>query len=283
MTILVTGVKGQLGYDIVKSLNENAIQCHGIDIDDLDLTDENAVNGYMDSFRPDIVIHCAAYTAVDNAEDNKESAYNVNTNATRYIAKACRNLDATMMYFSTDYVFDGQGTRPFETDDECDPINHYGYTKWLGEQAVRETLRKFFILRISWVYGINGSNFVKTMLRLSESRNELTVVSDQIGSPTYTPDVALLVTRMILSQNYGIYHVTNEGFCSWYEFAKEIFRLAGKDIRVIPTDTAGYPSRAKRPANSRLSKISLDKAGFERLPHWQDALARYINELNNNA
>lgn len=278
MKVLVTGVKGQLGYDVVKVLGSRGVECRGIDIDDLDLTDDEAVQFYLDAYRPDTVIHCAAYTAVDNAEDNRETAYDVNVNATSYLAKACKRLGGRMVYFSTDYVFNGDGKEPFDTVDKCEPINYYGYTKWLGEQAVVQALNEFYILRISWAYGRNGSNFVKTMLRLAESRAEVTVVSDQIGSPTYTADVAELTCSMIETGKFGYYHVTNEGFCSWYEFAREIFELSGKKIKVNPTDTAGYPSRAKRPVNSRLSKSSLDDAGFDRLPHWKDALKRYLAE-----
>lgn len=278
MKVLVTGAKGQLGHDIVKHLSDRGVPCRGIDIDDLNLTVEEAVHSYLEQYRPDIVIHCAAYTAVDKAEDNREICYDINVNATGYLAKTCKALNSKMVYFSTDYVFDGEGERPFETDDNCEPINYYGQSKWLGEQAVSGELDKFFILRISWVFGRNGSNFVKTMLKLAESKDELTVVSDQIGSPTYTPDIAELVCRMVETDKYGYYHVTNEGFCSWYEFAQEIFKQSGVNISVHPTSTGGYPTRARRPANSRLSKSSLAAAGFNRLPHWQDALRRYLAE-----
>lgn len=278
MSILVTGANGQLGFDIVKVLNEKGVQCRGIDIDDLDLTDDLAVQSYMDAYRPDTVIHCAAYTAVDNAEENRGMAYDVNVNATEYLAKASRQFNSKMVYFSTDYVFDGTGTIPFETGDPCSPVNYYGHTKRLGEQAVARSLEEYYILRISWVYGGNGSNFVKTMLRLGDTRDTVTVVSDQVGSPTYTPDVAALVSDLIESDKYGYYHVTNEGFCSWHEFASEIFRLSGKEVNVVPTDTSGYPTKAKRPLNSRLSKSSLDAAGFNRLPHWSDALIRFLTE-----
>lgn len=278
MKVLVTGAGGQLGYDIVKVLANKGIEYRGIDIDDLDLTDAQAVYSYLEAYGPDTVIHCAAYTAVDNAEDNRETVYDINVNATGYLAEACKGLEAKMVYFSTDYVFDGHGTEPFETGDECAPVNYYGYTKWQGEQAVVRELSKFYILRISWAYGRNGSNFVNTMLRLAENREEVTVVCDQIGSPTYTPDVAELTVKMIETGKYGYYHVTNEGFCSWYEFAQEIFRLSEKDMKVNPIDAAGYYSKAKRPVNSRLSKSSLDAAGFDRLPHWKDALKRYLSE-----
>lgn len=276
MRVLVTGFAGQLGFDIIKVLKEKNVECRGIDIGELDLTDDAAVQVYLDDYKPDTVIHCAAYTAVDNAEDDKLRAHDVNVNATKYLAKACKLLDAKMMYFSTDYVFSGQGADFFETDDKCAPVSQYGYTKWLGEQEVAKYLTKYYILRLSWVFGQNGDNFVKTMLKLAETRDEISVVCDQIGSPTFTPDVAVLAEEMIRTDKYGVYHVTNEGICSWYDFAVEIFRQAGRDMKVNPIDSADFPSKAKRPLNSRLSKARLDDNGFSRLPAWQDALSRYL-------
>lgn len=277
MRVLVTGFAGQLGFDIIKLLTEKGVDCRGIDIAELDLTDNNAVQAYLDDYQPDTIIHCAAYTAVDSAEDDKEKVYDVNVNATAYLVEGCKRLDAKMMYFSTDYVFDGLGTEAFETDHVCAPTSQYGYTKYLGEQAVAGELEKYYILRLSWVFGQNGNNFVKTMLRLSETRGEVTVVSDQVGSPTFTPDVAVLACKMIRTDKYGYYHVTNEGYCSWYEFAVEIFKQAGREMKVTATDSASYPAKAKRPANSRMSKSRLDENGFDRLPSWQDALGRYLN------
>lgn len=279
MKVLVTGVKGQLGYDVVRHLKLQGIEHKGVDIDDFDLTKrEETVNAIV-AYGPDVVVHCAAYTAVDKAEDNQELVYNINVNGTKYVAEACKQLDAKMVYISTDYVFDGQGTRPWEPDDPFDPINYYGVAKAQGENAVTETLEKYFIVRISWVFGLNGHNFVKTMLKLGAEREEIRVVDDQIGSPTYTYDLAKLLVDMIQTDKYGRYHATNEGICSWYEFTVEIMRQAGLSCKVTPISSAEYPSRAKRPFNSRMSKEKLVENGFERLPEWQDALARYLKEL----
>ena len=228
----------------------------------------------------DAVIHCAAYTAVDAAEDNEELCRKVNEEGTRNIARVCKELDLKMMYISTDYVFNGQGTRPWEPDDEREPLNVYGETKCGGELAVEELLDKYFIVRIAWVFGVNGKNFIKTMLNLGKTRDSLTVVSDQIGSPTYTYDLARLLVDMIETEKYGRYHATNEGYCSWYEFACEIFRQAGMNVSVSPVDSSAYPAKAKRPMNSRMSKDKLDEMGFERLPSWQDALGRYLQEID---
>lgn len=280
MKVLVTGVKGQLGYDVVRHLKLQGIEHKGVDIDDFDLTKrEETVNAIV-AYDPDVVVHCAAYTAVDKAEDNQELVYNINVNGTKYVAEACKQLDAKMVYISTDYVFDGQGTRPWEPDDPFDPINYYGVAKAQGENAVTETLEKYFIVRISWVFGLNGHNFVKTMLKLGAEREEIRVVDDQIGSPTYTYDLAKLLVDMIQTDKYGRYHATNEGICSWYEFTVEIMRQAGLSCRAVPISSAEYPSRAKRPFNSRMSKDKLVENGFGRLPAWQDALARYLEELD---
>ncbi len=282
MKVLVTGVKGQLGYDVVKRLNELNIECKGVDIDDFDLTDENAVLDGICGYEPDVVVHCAAYTAVDKAEDMRELCYNVNVLGVRNVAKACKKLDAKMVYISTDYVFDGQGTSFFEPDQKKDPINYYGETKSLGEDEVTSALKKFFIIRISWVFGLNGGNFVKTMIRLGKEREELNVVSDQIGSPTYTKDLSVLICDMIQSEKYGIYHATNEGVCSWAQFAQQIMTDAGLMTKINPITSDQYPSKAKRPFNSRMSKNKLDDNGFSRLPGWHDALKRYIKELKDN-
>ncbi len=279
MKVLVTGVKGQLGYDVVKRLSELNIEAKGVDIDDFDLTDENAVMNGIESYSPDAIIHCAAYTAVDKAEDDKELCYNVNVIGTRNVALAAKKLDAKMIYISTDYVFEGTGTEFYEPDREKAPQSVYGETKSLGEDEVTKLLEKYFIVRISWVFGINGKNFVKTMLRLGDEKEELNVVSDQIGSPTYTFDLAILLCDMIQSDKYGIYHATNEGICSWAEFAEEIMKLGNKNTKINYITSDQYPAKAKRPFNSRMSKDKLEENGFNRLPSWQDALKRYVDEL----
>ncbi len=278
MKILVTGYKGQLGYDIVRVAKSKQIEAVGVDIEDMDITDELSVKEVISKGNYDAVIHCAAYTAVDKAEDEQDICYLVNALGTKYIANVCESLNIPMMYFSTDYVFDGQGEKDWEVDDEANPINVYGQTKYEGEQALRK-LSKHFILRISWVFGINGHNFIKTMLKLGQERDELTVVNDQIGAPTYTYDLAKLVIDMIQTKEYGTYHVTNEGDCSWYEFACEIFKQAGIKVKVNPVTSEQYKSKAKRPSNSRMSKKALDEHNFARLPKWQDALSRYLEEL----
>lgn len=280
MKVLVTGVKGQLGYDVVKQLESRNIECKGVDINDFDLCDEVAVNNYIKNYMPDVVIHCAAYTAVDKAEDNKELCYNVNVIGTKNIATVCKEISAEMVYISTDYVFDGKGEVAFEADSVPNPINYYGQSKYEGELAVKEFLEKYYIIRISWVFGMNGNNFVKTMLKLGKEREKLSVVSDQIGSPTYTADLAVLICDMIVSKKYGVFHATNEGYCSWHEFAVEIFKQAGLNVEVLPIATIDYPTRAERPKNSRMSKDSLDSSGFSRLPDWKDALARYIADID---
>lgn len=279
MKVLVTGVKGQLGYDVVKRLDALGIENKGVDIEDFDLTDELAVLNAVCEYAPDVVVHCAAYTAVDAAEDNRDLCYNVNVLGTRNIAYACRELDAKMVYISTDYVFGGQGENFFLPSDKKEPINWYGETKSLGEDEVAKLIQKFFIIRISWVFGKNGKNFVKTMLRLGAEREELTVVGDQIGSPTYTVDLATLICDMIKTEKYGIYHATNEGVCSWADFTEEIIAQAGLKAKVKHILSSEYPSRAARPFNSRMSKDKLTENGFEKLPSWQDALKRYLEEL----
>lgn len=282
MKVLVTGVKGQLGYDVVNELKKRNIEPIGVDIDEMDITDPVSVNRVITEADPDAVIHCAAYTAVDAAEDNIEICRKVNKDGTQNIANVCKKLDCKMVYISTDYVFDGQGERPWEPDDEQNPLNVYGQTKYEGELAVSETLDKFFIVRIAWVFGVNGKNFIKTMLNLSKTRDKVSVVNDQFGSPTYTYDLARLLVDMVLTDKYGFYHATNEGIISWYDFAVEIFKTAGINMEVLPVSSAEYPAKAKRPSNSRMSKEKLTKNGFERLPSWQDALQRYIEALKEN-
>ena len=280
MRVLVTGAKGQLGHDVVNELEKRGITGIGVDIDEMDITDPAACRRVITDADVDAVIHCAAYTAVDAAEDNAELCNKINGEGTANIADVCRDLDIKMMYISTDYVFNGQGVRPWEPDDEREPLNAYGMSKYLGELAVEERLTKYFIVRIAWVFGVNGKNFIKTMLRLGEERGAVTVVDDQIGSPTYTYDLARLLVDMIVTDKYGRYHATNEGLCSWYEFAGEIFKQAGMDnVKVTPTDSASYAAKARRPMNSRISKEKLTEMGFERLPQWQDALRRYLKEI----
>ena len=276
MKVLVTGVKGQLGYDVVLEGEKRGLQMFGTDVDNMDITDATQVREVIISCQPDAVIHCAAYTAVDAAEDNEDLCRKINVDGTRYIAQVCKELDIPMMYFSTDYVFDGQGEEYRTEDDVKAPLNVYGQSKYDGELAVQELVEKHFILRISWVFGINGNNFIKTMLRVGPQRGEVGVVADQIGSPTYTYDLAKLVIDMIQTDKYGAYHVTNDGICSWYEFACEIFKQAGLDVKVNPLTTAEYPVKATRPYNSRMSKDKLIKNEFGMLPDWKDALNRYL-------
>lgn len=282
MKVLVTGANGQLGFDVCRELENRKIEHKGTYRTDFDLTNEEETYKYVIGYAPDVVIHCAAWTAVDKAEDEVEVATQVNVNGTRAIAKACKELDAKMIYISTDYVFPGIGEIFYEPEDQTKPLGVYGATKLEGEKTVQELLKKYFIVRISWVFGINGNNFVKTMLRLSETRTELNVVCDQIGSPTYTVDVAKLLCDMAQSEKYGIYHATNDGVCSWAEFAEEIFKVAGKKMKVRPILTSEYPTRAVRPLNSRMSKDKLEKMGFKKLPTWKDALSRYWKELSEN-
>ena len=262
MRILVTGVKGQLGYDVVNELEKRGHTAIGVDIDEMDITDAEAVDRVITEADVEAVIHCAAYTAVDAAEDNLELCRKVNATGTENIAKVCKKLDLKMVYISTDYVFDGEGERPWEPDDRRDPLNAYGIGKYEGELAVEENLEKYFIIRIAWVFGVNGKNFIKTMLKLGETRDEVSVVNDQIGSPTYTYDLARLIVDMVETEKYGRYHATNEGFCSWYEFACEIFRQAGMNVKVNPVTSDEFPAKAKRPHNSRMSKEKLSENGF---------------------
>lgn len=283
--IIVTGVKGQLGYDCLRRLNEEGFtNVLGIDIEDLDITDEKAVNELILKEKPVVFIHNAAWTAVDKAEQNEELVYKVNALGPKYIAEACKKIDAKMIYISTDYVFNGKGENFFEVNDKKDGLSVYGKTKSQGEDFVSNILIKYFIVRISWVFGINGNNFIKTMLKLADSgKTKLNIVSDQIGSPTYTYDLAKLLVEMMQTEKYGVYHATNEGTCSWAEFASYIFEKAHRNVKINPITTSEYkklvPSQADRPLNSRMSKASLDKAGFSHLPSWKDAVDRYLKEL----
>ena len=283
--LLVTGVLGQLGYDVVRELKKREYKnVLGIDINDLDITDYGACISFITNYKPDIIIHPAAFTKVDLAEEKKEECFNVNAIGTKNIALAAKMVDAKLLYISTDYVFDGEGNNYFEVDSIKGGLSVYGRSKSLGEDYVKEILEKYFIIRISWVFGINGKNFVTTMLSLAEKGyKELNVVNDQIGSPTYTHDLSILLCDMMNTDKYGIYHATNEGLCSFYEFAVEIFKKSNISIKVNPVSTKEYQAlvknQANRPLNSRLSKKSLDEASFNRLPDWKDALDRFLIEL----
>ena len=286
MRVLVTGAKGQLGSDLLCELSKRNIESVGIDIDDLDITDADATKRVIENInndaKIDAIIHCAAYTAVDAAEDNEALVTKINAEGKKNIAEVAKTLNIAMMYISTDYVFDGEGERPWEPDDKRAPLNVYGMAKYKGELYVEELLKKYFIVRISWVFGVHGNNFIKTMLRLGKERGAVSVVNDQIGSPTYTPDLSRLLVDMIVSDKYGRYHATNEGLCSWYDFAVEIFKQAKLDVAVTPVSSDAFPVKAKRPHNSRMDKSKLTENGFELLPTWQDALRRYLLELGEN-
>ena len=301
MKVFVTGVGGQLGHDVMNELHKRGYEGVGSDIApvysgvadgspvttmpyvQMDITDKAAVEAVISQVNPDVVVHCAAWTAVDMAEDDDkvEKVRAINAGGTQNIADVCKKLDCKMVYISTDYVFDGQGEQPWEPDcKDYKPLNVYGQTKLEGELAVANTLKKYFIVRIAWVFGLNGKNFIKTMLNLGKTHDTLRVVCDQIGTPTYTLDLAVLLVDMIETEKYGYYHATNEGgYISWYDFAREIFRQAGMNTQVIPVTTAEYGlSKAARPFNSRLDKSKLTQAGFALLPTWQDAVARYLKE-----
>lgn len=280
MKILVTGLKGQLGYDVCRVLTDRKIENLGVDIEDFDITDAGAVSSFINAYHPGAVIHCAAYTAVDRAEDDEETCRKVNVDGTRNIAQVCKSIDAKMIYVSTDYVFPGTGDKPYEVDDATGPSSVYGRTKLDGELAVKEILSRYFVVRTSWVFGKNGNNFVKTMLRLGKERDEVSVVCDQIGSPTYTADLAPLLCDMIVTDKYGTYHATNEGYCSWAEFAEEIFKQAGYAANVKHVTSEEYPVKAKRPLNSRLSKEHLHSGGFIPLDGWKIALSDYMKVLD---
>ena len=276
MKVLVTGVSGQLGFDVMRELLARGVEAKGASRSDFSLTDFAAMRRFVEVHRPTAIIHCAAYTAVDKAEDEPELCREVNAAATGELARLAKEVGAKFLYISTDYVFPGTGEDFYEPEDEKAPCNVYGESKLLGEEAAREALEDLFIVRISWVFGENGKNFIKTMLRLAETHEELSVVGDQIGSPTYTRDLARLLADMIVTEKYGVYHATNEGTCSWAELAAEALRCAGKKTRVRAIKAEEYPTKAKRPKNSRLSKKCLDDAGFSRLPDWRDAVARYV-------
>ena len=279
MKILVTGANGQLGYDVLKELHRRKIPCRGIDREECDITNMPQVMHWMETYLPDAVIHCAAYTDVNRAQTEQALCMDINYRGSANIAAAANKTGAKLVYISTDYVFGSSGDRPLNIYDDKNPLNVYGETKLSGENSTRILCPRSFIVRTSWVFGINGSNFVKTMLQLGREKEEIRVVNDQIGSPTYTADLAPLLCDMALTERFGTYHATNEGYCSWYEFASEIMRIRRLPAKVIPVSTAEYASAAARPLNSRLSKESLDEAGFARLPYWRDALHRYLSEL----
>lgn len=276
MRIIVTGSEGQLGTDVVAELKRRGHEVIGADLPETDITDKNAVEEFVEKANAEAVIHCAAFTNVDLAETENETCRKINVDGTCNLAQSCKKHGMKMLYISTDYVFSGEGNEASETDSPKAPCNFYGVSKLGGENALTEICDKYFIVRISWVFGESGKNFVKTMLRLSKERDELTVVNDQIGSPTYTKDLSVLLCNMIATEKYGVYHATNEGYCSWAEFASKIMELSGASTKIIPVSTEEYKTVAVRPKNSRLSKSSLDKNGFERLPHWEDALKRYL-------
>ena len=279
MKILITGATGQLGHDCVEECRARGHEVHGVSSELFPLSDENVMRAVLEAVEPDAILHAAAYTAVDKAEDEPSLCRKVNAAGTEILARLARERDTKLLYISTDYVFPGTGDAPYETNALTAPHNVYGASKLAGEEAVQQHLDKYFIVRISWVFGAHGKNFVKTMLELAKTHKSLSIVADQIGSPTYTRDLAPLLADMLESEKYGIYHATNEGFCSWAKFAAEIFRQAGKDVNVTSVPSHMYPTKAVRPKNSRLSKKSLDETGFHRLPTWQDAVGRFLEEL----
>ena len=284
MKLLITGSKGQLGHDLINEANKRGYETVGVDVEEMDITDPRAVEKIITEAKPDAVIHCAAWTAVDMAEDdaNVEKVRAVNAYGTKNIAEVCKKLDCKMTYISTDYVFDGQGTKPWEPDcKDYKPLNVYGQTKLEGELAVSSILEKYFIVRIAWVFGVNGNNFIKTMLKVGKTHDTVRVVNDQIGTPTYTYDLARLLIDMNETDKYGYYHATNEGgYISWYDFTVEIYKQAGLSTKIIPVSTEEYGlNKAARPFNSRLDKSKLVLNGFKPLPTWQDALSRYLKEL----
>lgn len=279
MKILITGVKGQLGYDTFFELESRGYsQALGIDFDALDITDSKKVYDFVYGYKPDVIMHNAAYTAVDRAEDEKKTCYEVNVIGTRNLLDCAKQLNCKFLFISTDYVFDGQTDKIYEIDSMKNPQSVYGISKSHAEDLVK-LYKNHYIVRIAWAFGLNGNNFVKTMLRLGKEKTEINVVSDQFGSPTYTHDLAKLLCDMVETKKYGTYHATNEGFCSWYEFAVQIFKFTNNPIKVIPVSSDMYPTKARRPANSRMSKKSLIEHGFNLLPSWQDALKRYLIEL----
>ena len=283
MNVLVTGANGQLGNEMRLMAQNSSHHYIFTDVEELDITDFNAILQTVKEKEIQIIVNCAAYTNVDKAENDFDIANALNNIAVGRLANVAKAQNATLIHISTDYVFNGQGKRPWEPDDKREPLNVYGQTKYEGELAIEEHVKKFFTVRIAWVFGVNGKNFIKTMLNLGKTHDHLTVVNDQTGSPTYTYDLARLLVDMIQTDKYGRYHATNEGgYISWCDFAKEIFRQAGMDVKVLPVSSAEYPAKAKRPTNSRLEKKKLEEHGFTRLPDWKDALGRYLKEIQQN-
>lgn len=280
MKVLVTGYTGQLGFDVIRELKARNIECIGTTRNEFSLTDTEKMQAFVKAYKPDAVIHCAAYMNVNEAEDNKDLCMLVNYSSTKELAKICKEIDAKMIYISTDYVFAGSGEGFYEINNDKEPQNVYGKSKLKGELAIQKILDKYFIIRTSWLFGINGNNFIKYVLSEQKKGNKLRIVNDQIGSPTYTVDLAKLLCDMALSDKYGVYHATNEGICSWYDFACEIFKQADIKINVKPVSSTAFPTKAIRPHNSRMSKKCLDEAGFNRLPTWQNALTKYLKEIN---
>ncbi|MBR3334682.1 MAG: dTDP-4-dehydrorhamnose reductase [Clostridia bacterium] len=281
MRVLVTGYAGQLGFDTVRLLEQRGIECRGVDVQDFDLTDGRAVRDYVRTYRPTAIVHCAAYTNVDKAESQPEICAAVNGMGTVNIVRAALSVGAKVVFISTDYVFPGTGDKPWKINDAYGPRNVYGMSKVQGEDAVRSLMTRYFILRTSWVFGKNGHNFVRTMIRLGKEKKEIRVVDDQIGSPTYTRDLARVICDMLPTEKYGIYHVRNEGFVSWFQFAKMIMEKTGLPCRVLPVPSSEYPTPAKRPLNSRLDGSRLAEAGFEPMPTVESALDRYLDEIRN--
>jgi dTDP-4-dehydrorhamnose reductase len=280
MRVVVTGAAGQLGQDVLKELDLKNHQIFGTDRSKLDLSNEADVQAYILDVKPDVILHCAAYTNVDAAESDEETAYHVNGLATEYLAKAAKQIGAKILYVSTDYVFDGTASNPYEVDEPTKPLGAYGRTKLAGEQLLQKHLEQFFIVRTAWVFGINGNNFVKTMIRLGKERGEIGVVHDQVGSPTYTVDLAEFMIELMETDKYGIYHATNSGVCSWYEFAVEIFKQAGMNVKVNPLTSDQFPRPAARPKYSVLSKKRIEEQGLTPLRDWKEALAAYLKETS---
>ncbi|MEH7274651.1 dTDP-4-dehydrorhamnose reductase [Neobacillus vireti] len=278
MKVVVTGAAGQLGQDVLLELERKNHQAFGADRLQLDITKEEDVLAYISEVKPDVILHCAAYTNVDAAEENEDAAYQVNAAGTEYLAKAAKQVDAKLLYVSTDYVFDGTASKPYEVDEPTKPLGAYGRTKLAGEQLLQKHLDEFFIVRTAWVFGVYGNNFVKTMIRLGKERGEVGVVHDQVGSPTYTADLAQFMVELMETDKYGIYHATNSGICSWYEFAVEIFKQADLKVTVNPLTSDQFPRPAARPKYSVLSKKMIEKQGLRPLRDWKEALAAYLAE-----
>lgn len=279
MKVLVTGYNGQLGWDVIRLLEQRGVPCRGVDIEDFDLTDGAAVRAYVEDYQPDVIVHCAAYTAVDKAESQPEVCAAVNGDGTMNMVRAALAVGAKLVYISTDYVFSGEGDEPWTEESPYNPRNVYGLSKLQGEMAVRAMMKRYFLLRTSWVFGLHGRNFVRTMIQLGRERPEVRVVDDQIGAPTYTADLARVICDLIPTEKYGIYHVTNEGYMSWAHFAELIMAGGNLPCRVVPVTTAEYAAPARRPLNSRLSREALRKAGIAPMPAVEDALGRYLREL----